>query len=295
MTAYYNENDKFAAEWLRQLIVAGEIAPGDVDERSIRDVKAADLTGYDQCHFFAGIGVWSYALRQAGWPDDRPVWTGSCPCQPFSTAGKQRGTDDDRHLWPVWFDLIRQRRPGTVFAEQVANGGGLGWLDTVQIDLEDAGYTSGAVDLCAAGLGAPHIRQRLWIVAHRSGGGLANTDSINGGLSRLEPYVKTVRGGEISGVGDTLCTGLEGHAGDVYDEARREEQDGSTPEAGSKHTAWTDAEWVYCRDDKWRPIKSGLAPLVDGATARVEQIRGYGNALVAPAAAGFIRAAMSCL
>ena len=86
--AYYNEIDPFAAQWLRNLIAAGHIAPGDVDERSILDVRADDLRGYRQCHFFAGIGVWSYALRQAGWSDDEEVWTGSCTCQPFSDAGR---------------------------------------------------------------------------------------------------------------------------------------------------------------------------------------------------------------
>ena len=57
--AYYNEHDPFAAEWLRRLILFGHIAEGDVDERSIEDVNPDDLKGYDQCHFFAGIGVWS--------------------------------------------------------------------------------------------------------------------------------------------------------------------------------------------------------------------------------------------
>jgi DNA (cytosine-5)-methyltransferase 1 len=79
MTAYYNEIDPFAAAWLRELIKAKHIAPGDVDERSIEDVVPSELMGYTQCHFFAGIGVWSHALRCAGWTDDRPIWTGSCP------------------------------------------------------------------------------------------------------------------------------------------------------------------------------------------------------------------------
>lgn len=82
--AYYNEIDPFAAEWLCNLIRSGHIAPGEVDTRSIEDVRPKDLDGFTQCHFFAGIGVWSYALRNAGWSDSRPVWTGSCPCQPFS-------------------------------------------------------------------------------------------------------------------------------------------------------------------------------------------------------------------
>ena len=83
MAAYYNEYDPAAAACLRELIEAGEIAPGVVDERSISDVRPDELRAYTQCHFFAGIGVWSRALRDAGWSDDRPVWTGSCPCQDF--------------------------------------------------------------------------------------------------------------------------------------------------------------------------------------------------------------------
>ncbi len=165
MSAYYNELDKGAAAWLRELISRGLIAPGDVDERSIADVRPDDLAGYRQCHFFAGIGGWSLALRLAGWPDDRPVWTGSCPCQPFSAAGKREGFADDRHLWPVWFRLISECQPSTVFGEQVASKDGLGWLDTVSADMEGSGYAVGAADLCAAGIGAPHIRQRLWFVA----------------------------------------------------------------------------------------------------------------------------------
>ena len=128
MTAYYNEIDPYAAQWLRNLIDNKLIASGDVDERSIRNVAATDLHGYTQCHFFAGIGVWSYALRLAEWPDDRPVWTGSCPCQPFSAAGKKGGFDDDRHLWPVFHRLIAECRPPVVFGEQVASKDGLGWL-----------------------------------------------------------------------------------------------------------------------------------------------------------------------
>lgn len=187
MTAYYNEIDPYAAQWLRNLISAGHIAPGDVDERSIVDVSPDDLRGYTQHHFFAGIGVWSFALRNAGWPDDRPVWTGSCPCQPFSAAGKKSGFDDERHLWPYWHHLIRICRPAQVFGEQVASKDGLGWFDLVQADLEGEDYAVWPVDLCAAGVGAPHIRQRLWFIAesleHPEGNG------------RLERRAEPDRGG----------------------------------------------------------------------------------------------------
>ena len=145
MTAYYNEHDPYAAQWLRNLIAAGHIAPGEVDERSIEDVLPTDLAEYTQCHFFAGIGVWSFALRRAGWPDDRPVWTGSCPCQPFSAAGKGLGLADERHLWPAWFHLIGQRNPVIVFGEQVSSKDADIWVDLVQTDMEALGYAFGAV------------------------------------------------------------------------------------------------------------------------------------------------------
>ena len=167
---YYNEFDPYAAQWLRNLIEAGHIPQGEVDSRSIKDVRASDLTGFIQCHFFAGLGGRSHALRLAGWPDDRPVWTGSCPCQPFSAAGAQKGTADDRHLWPTWFNLIRECRPGVVFGEQVEAAINHGWLDLVQSDLESEGYACGAAGIPAAGVGAPHIRQRLWFVADADSG-----------------------------------------------------------------------------------------------------------------------------
>jgi len=165
MTAYYNEFDKKAAAWLRGLIKGGHIAYGDVDERSIVDVQPEDIKGYTQVHLFAGIGGWSYALRLAGWSDHRQVWTGSCPCQPFSVAGKGGGVNDSRHLWPHMQRLIKECRPPTIFGEQVASKSGREWLNGVRLEMEALGYGVGAADLCAASVGAPHIRQRLWFVA----------------------------------------------------------------------------------------------------------------------------------
>lgn len=169
MTAYYNENEPYAAQWLRNLISAGDIAPGDVDERSIEDVKADDLRGYTQCHFFAGVGGWSVALRLVAWPDDRPVWTGSCPCQPFSEAGKRKGSADHRHLWPAWFRLIGELRPDLIFGEQVPEAIKLGWLDEVAADLEGAQYAVGAAVISACLVEARQERERLWFVARSDG------------------------------------------------------------------------------------------------------------------------------
>jgi site-specific DNA-cytosine methylase len=192
--AFYNEIDPVAAEWLRRLIAAGHIAPGDVDERSIEDVRPDELLGYTQCHFFAGIGIWSYALRRAGWPDDRPVWTGSCPCQPFSTAGQGAGFDDDRHLWPAWFHLIEQCRPATLLGEQVASADADPWVDLVCADLERLGYAFGATPFPAAGVGAPHIRDRLYWAAV-SADGVALGDTIGTRLEGWRRGSSAARGG----------------------------------------------------------------------------------------------------
>jgi DNA (cytosine-5)-methyltransferase 1 len=159
---YYNEHDPKAAEWLRQLIAAGQIPPGHVDERDILKVHPSDLSPFTQCHFFAGVGGWPLALDLAGVDSTVPLWTGSCPCQPFSVAGKGLGTADERHLWPVFANLVRECRPPVVFGEQVASKAGREWLAGVRADLERMGYAVGAADLCAAGASAPHIRQRLY-------------------------------------------------------------------------------------------------------------------------------------
>ncbi len=156
----FNEIEPFAAAWLRTM-------HGDshVDTRSIADLQPADIAGFRRVHFFAGIGGWEEALRIAGWPKEREIWTGSAPCQPFSVAGKRGGTADERHLWPEMFRLIRECHPATAMGEQVSSKDGLLWLDGVFADLEAEGYTCWAVDTCAAGVSAPHIRQRLYWVA----------------------------------------------------------------------------------------------------------------------------------
>jgi DNA (cytosine-5)-methyltransferase 1 len=162
---YYNENNRQAAFWLRELMAENLIARGVVDERPIEHVRPSELRRFTQCHFFAGIGAWSLALRLAGWPDDYPVWTGSLPCQPFSSTGKRRGLHDERHLWPVFFGLIAECRPVTIFGEQVAAAIKHGWLDQVADNLEAAGYAVGALVFPADAVGAPHRRDRLYFVA----------------------------------------------------------------------------------------------------------------------------------
>lgn len=314
---YYNEIDLYAAAWLRNLIAGGHIAPGVVDTRSIEDVNPAELDGYTQCHFFAGIGIWSHALRRAGWPDDRPVWTGSCPCQPFSEAGKSGGFADERHLWPAWFHLIQTKRPGVVFGEQVEAAVRHGWLDLVQADLEGAGYTVGAVSFPAAGVGAPHIRQRLWFVGDAFGqrleGHAGDGDGQQNGAVAPRSVAET---GDTGGLADSAGQRQYGRgpsqAGDGRDTARVESQrlcdvggladaehDGIISDTaceahrpGPTNGFWRDADWLGCRDGKWRPVESGTFPLAHGAAQRVGRLRAYGNGIVSEAAVALIQSYM---
>ena len=380
MSAYYNEIDPYAAEWLRNLIKAGHIAPGFVDERSIEDVTPSELMEYTQCHFFAGIGVWSHALRSAGWPDSRPVWTGSCPCQPFSSAGKGDGFADERHLWPAFNHLIAECRPSIILGEQVAAKAVEPWIDLVHADLEALGYTFGAIPFPSAGIGAPHIRDRLYWVAdsavrgrqllpnvkptslfdsntfaneqvQQSGtngaslGGLADSD-CDGQTSKRRNIGEMLgvsqqqradissaisgRSGIIGGLDNNNNKGLEGHRGGHQAESGRDGEIRPVAEtgesggladtdshrcsagqwddqaaghrdttaaagsndrhqsAGSTNGFWGAADWLLCRDGKWRPVEPGTFPLAHGAASRVGRLRAYGNAINAKAAQAFI-------
>lgn len=306
---YYNDNDPKAAAWLRALIKQNMIPAGDVDERSIEDVTKSDLKGYTQCHFFAGIGGWSEALRLAGWPADRPVWTGSCPCQPFSSAGKRQGEKDKRHLWPEFYRLIAECNPPVVFGEQVASPLGRKWLAGVRADLEALGYAVGAADLCAAGVGAPHIRQRLWWVAdsavfRRHGRGQAATASVQGQCTKREgQYQEPQHDRELSGRPERLCgigrlgnTKHDGLSTVKQFSGTKEEGRMLQPERPSDFNFWSDAIWINCADGKTRRISSEPAffPLADGIPGRVAMLRGFGNAIVPQVAAEFIKAYEEC-
>lgn len=283
MTAFYNEHDAKAAAWLRELIKHGHIAPGIVDERSIVDLEPEQLRGYTQCHFFAGIGVWSYALRRAGWADDRPVWTGSCPCQPFSAAGKGDEFADERHLWPAWFRLIRECGLDTIFGEQVASKDALAWFDHVSTDLEGEGYAVGAVDTPASGYGAPHIRQRLYFVADSDSA--RPREGAGRELQHAQYHAQS-----CSIMGDADIARSQGRHGML--ERPGERVIGQASMAGPTGGFWANAEWIACRDGKARATEPGTFPLAHGSPARVGRLRGYGNAIVAPQAEEFVRAFM---
>lgn len=390
MTAFYNEIDPYAAQWLRNLIAAGHIAPGVVDERSIEDISPDELSEFTQCHFFAGVGAWSLALRRAGWPDDRPVWTGSCPCQPFSAAGQGAGFTDARHLWPSFAWLIANAKPTVVFGEQVASKAVGPWVDLVHADLETLGYAFGAIPFPSAGVGAPHIRDRLYWVGDSyesrsqrfsgddcaAGGagpkrsaspsgmpdGLADSEGLRrregienaaGGTKRagtektfgrssFDSNVSTLglgnadckpawgnpgaahakkiehgpKGGNCDGFGDAGSSFLRVADADCKCEGSSRHPSGagdfsggiSTPNRlpGPVNGFWRGADWLGCRDDRFRPVEPGSFPLVARPAAgmgsvqpglsrlygrnKTGRLKAYGNAINAEAAHEFIAA-----
>ncbi|MFG1302684.1 DNA cytosine methyltransferase [Xanthobacter autotrophicus] len=322
--AYYNDTNKAACAVLLEQIAGGVIPFGDVDDRSIKDIQPDDLRGYTQCHFFAGGGLWAVAARLAGWPDERPLWTGSCPCQPFSVAGKGAGKDDPRHLWPHFHRLIRASRPPVVMGEQVAGKAGYDWFDGVRADLAGENYASRGVDIPTLAVDAPHERNRLYWVAvgdansawerqsqgafsefggralHANAGGLGNGASVGWRERWPEPVF---HGGRPAIAISDVC-GIDMVHGDGE---RREELRGTiTVQAeqplaersvGRNGSFWSDAEWIICHDQKARRTKPGLPLLVDGFPGRVDLWSIAGNAispiLAAEVIAAFLDAEIS--
>jgi len=307
---YYNENNPAMAKWLRELIRVGAIASGEVDERSITEVSCNDLKKFNQCHFFAGIGGWSYALRLAGWPDDKPVWTGSCPCQPFSTAGKRKGELDERHLWPDFRRLIAKCRPAIVFGEQVASKDGRLWLTGVRSDLEALEYAVGGADLCAAGVSAPHPRQRLYWVANSTNKRACMSTTAKSRENQSQDRIsRTNRLQNNQRVGQSNSNGREARRGTSAPTRHRDSTESASRDdsrmvnTNGYHSQWWSGPLEVGRNcieseaarggrryrAQWR-IEPGLSLLADGVPGRVAQLCGFGNAIVPQLAAEFIQA-----
>jgi DNA (cytosine-5)-methyltransferase 1 len=299
MSAYFNDFDKHACDWMAGLMDAGLIARGTIDNRSIKDVQADDVRGFSRVHWFAGIAGWEYALQLAGWPQDRSVWSGSCPCQSYSTAGKRKGNDDERDLWPEFFRLICECRPATIFGEQVANAIRFGWIDRLQADLEGIGYAVGFAVLGAHSAGFDHIRQRLfWVADATSGrtwqdqrrlreerghggiaGGLADAglfaprnDDAGQSLGKItvaskwrpEAVRESGRRGGHQWLGQSIGIGQERRTdGGILLPQGREAAERPIGFSGG------DYDYYHCRDGKTRRVKSGLEPLVDGIPFRL--------------------------
>lgn len=302
---FYNDFNTDSVVWLSQLIENGDISEGVVTGGDFRELNDDELREYKTVHLFAGIGGWDYALRLAGWSG--PVWTASLPCQPFSPAGKGKGRDDDRHLLPDFLDLVAKCRPDTIFGEQSSGAIKHGWLDDLQTGLEAEGYAVGHCVLGAHSVGAPHIRQRLYWVAHSSSSRHKEQFSVSG--------ISSEKNGDVSGEdinGSGRMDDTQGHRRDIQytKNFRTASREVNTSPDASEGSMWSDCTWLQCADGKQRPIKPGVFPLANGIPgdvvqcgdtsiqvnetqeARKMRLHGYGNAIVPQVAAEFIKAFM---
>lgn len=288
MATVYVDISRHLCAWLTELIRHSRLPSGDVLCRDIRQMTASDLADYRQVHLFAGIGGWAFALKLAGWPAHIPVWTGSCPCQPFSGAGRQKGFTDARHLWPHMLRLVDQCRPPVVFGEQVASPAGREWMSRVRSDLEALGYAVGAADLCAASVGAPHIRQRLFWV------GIAWRDRLERLISQGPAPAPTFRACSVCRLGNT-----DRKDGRLLLLPRESSEENTEPvgpgESNCVADYWRHCCFVSCADGRVRRIESGISPLAHGVPARMVRLRGYGNAIVPQLAAAFVIATLDVI
>lgn len=302
MSILYTDIDQKSCRWIEMLIGEGCIPHGDVWCRDITTIQPEEVAEYTQRHWFCGISGWPLALKLAGWPSTRRVDTASLPCQPFSVAGKRKGNADERHLWPVFARLVAANKPPTIFGEQVASKDGRKWLSGVFSDLEGMGYRRAGADLCAAGVGAPHIRQRLFWVANA-----ADMRRNEEWQDRPRRDERTGTQGELGRVAERgAACGLGNATSGGCSQGHGAEQAGQHGKAGH----WDRFTTIPCGDGKARRIEPGLAPLVDGlprgvvpggdprsqeyaqatSEARVMRLRGYGNAINPIVAAEFIKA-----
>lgn len=168
---YYNDVEHFPCEVLRKNIKLGNLPEGYVDERDIREIHATDIVGYQHIHLFAGIGAFPLGFQWAGVPDYLRIITGGFPCQDISNAGKRAGLEGEHS--GLWFEMHRLIQeaidsgmgPDYVCIENVAAITGRG-LSRVLADLAQTGFDAEWQCLRASDFGAPHQRERIFIVAY---------------------------------------------------------------------------------------------------------------------------------
>ena len=214
--------------------------------------------------------------------------TGGYPCQPFSQAGKRRGAEDDRHLWPSMFGIIRTSRPTWILAENVAGHVTLG-LDEVLADLESEDYAVQPIIVPACAVDAPHRRDRVWILgnAKRDSGNasreIAFTDS-DGRLRELAiKKIQTRRNAFANGgnaFADSNIKRLEGQTSKRIQKAERRE-DKFCDEFSSRD----------CRGGaRFWSAEPNVGRVAHGIPRRVDRLRGLGNAIVPQVAYEIIKA-----
>lgn len=243
-------------------------------------------------------GAESYSCSENGW-DEKEIWqnigpidiiTGGFPCQPFSMAGKRRGTEDDRHLWPEMLRAIREIKPRWIVGENVFgltnwNGGMV--FDEVLSDLENEGYEVQPFIIPAAGVNAPHRRDRVWIVAHAKD--LRNRRNCGTVGNKTTKSKCKNDGAEFDG---------RGKNGTTSDTTKAEcKQSGHTRSGGNGFTDNITGWHNFPTQPPLRSRDDGFPGGLDGITVsklRNESIKAYGNAIVPQVAYEIFKAINKC-
>ena len=240
---------------------AGHVPDGEVDRTITWKLNPNDLRGLTQCHFFC----WDSADGQKRFasPDGEIALSGPevVRVSRFRARDGEKAMSINDTSGPLFTTLSPsanlQWSLGNKLQARMAGNGSA----AVRADLERLGYACGGADMSAAGVGAPHVRQRLWWVADASGVG---------------KFIKREKRELVRG------NDSNGHCGEWRGNGR------------VNKSAWSDAEFILCDDGKTRPVEPGIAPLAHGVPKRVGKLRAYGNAIVSPLAAEFVAAFMEC-
>ena len=230
------------------------------------------------------------------------VITGGFPCQPFSVAGKQAGTSDDRHLWPEMFRTIQEFTPRWIVGENVKGITNIqdGMVfETVCTDLEGEGYEVRTFNIPAAGVGAPHRRERIWIIANRKES-MVNPDDV-----RLEQYSTTKEKaswwrtsttfeptGSMENARRTLRPGTELREKNEdetgKEDANQHQRSGSPSESDVADTNLNREKWNQSEDrngsrveqDNWWLVEPNVGRVAHGVSGRVHRLKALGNSIV---------------